>query len=180
MAENILFVDLPGPEAAPRALDALLRADDEGTLVLCEGAVIARAVDGTLDLPDCVDSTGARCFTMDDLMGGLVGLLGGPLGIMIGFGEGGFVGAARDTREGMGAGRGGAEGTDAGQAAGVSAALEMLAAEVPPGTTVLVADVREPSPDAADRALAPYGHPVARYPAGRVRREIESAKAERS
>ncbi|KAK1181610.1 DUF1269 domain-containing protein [Streptomyces sp. NBS 14/10] len=169
-------MDLPGPETAPRALDALLRADDEGTLVLCEGAVIARAVDGTLDLPDCVDSTGARCFTMDDLMGGLVGLLGGPLGIMIGFGEGGFVGAARDTREGMGAGRGGGEG----EAAGVSAALEMLAAEVPPGTTVLVADVREPSPDAADRALAPYGHPVARYPAGRVRREIESAKAERS
>lgn len=148
--------------------------------MLCEGAVIARAVDGTLDLPDCVDRTGARCFTMDDLMGGLVGLLGGPLGIMIGFGEGGFVGAARDTREGMGAGRGRGEGAGAGEAAGVSAALEMLAAEVPPGTTVLVADVREPSPDAADRALAPYGYPVARYPAARVRREIESAKAERS
>src|SRR5690242_20358133 len=102
MAENILFMDLPGPEAAPHALDALVRADGEGALVLCEGAVIARAMDGTLDLPDCVDHTGARCFSMDDLMGGLVGLLGGPLGIMIGFGEGGFVGAARDAREGTG------------------------------------------------------------------------------
>jgi hypothetical protein len=182
MAENILFLDLPGPEAAPRALDALLRAEDEGALVLCEGAVIARAVDGTLDLPDCVDRTGAHCFTSDDLMGGLVGLLGGPLGLMIGFGEGGYVGAARDAREGMGApGRMSAgEGVRAGAGVGVSAALEMLAAEVPPGTTVLVADVREPSPEAADRALAPYGHPVARYPAGRVRREIESAKADPS
>jgi uncharacterized membrane protein len=166
MAENILFMDIPGPEAAPHALDALLRADDEGKLALCEGAVIARAVDGTLDLPDCVDRTGARCFTVDGLMGGLVGLLGGPLGIMIGFGEGGFVGAARDAREGA--------------ATGVTAALEMLAAEVPPGTTVLVADVREPSPEVTDRALAPYGRPAARYPADRVRREIESAMADRS
>lgn len=168
MAENILFMDLAGPEAGPRALDALLRADDEGALSLCEGAVIARAMDGTLDLPDCVDGAGARCFTVDGLMGGLVGVLGGPLGLMIGFGEGGFVGAARDAREGTGAER----------RTGVSAALEMLAAEVPPGTTVLFADVRESSPEAADRALAPYGHPVARYPADRVRKEIESAIAD--
>ncbi|MER7787637.1 DUF1269 domain-containing protein [Streptomyces sp. NPDC097640] len=169
MGESVLFMDLAGPEAGPRALDALLRADDEGALSLCEGAVIARAMDGTLDLPDCVDGAGARCFTVDGLMGGLVGLLGGPLGIMIGFGEGGFIGAARDAREGTGA---------AERSTGVSAALEMLAAEVPPGTTVLFADVREPSSGAADRALAPYGRPVARYPADQVRKEIASAVAD--
>ncbi len=163
MTENVLFMDLDRPETGRLALDALRQAHAEGTIKLREATVITRDAEGALDFPDSVDnSSDAKGFAVGGLIGGLVGILGGPLGIMIGFGAGGLLGGARDAR----------------QASASSAALEMLAAEVPPGSTVLIAEISEDSPAPADEALAPYGPDVTRYPADEVREGVEEAIAE--
>ncbi|MFF2809626.1 DUF1269 domain-containing protein [Streptomyces sp. NPDC058000] len=163
MDDNILFLNVTGPPAGHHALDALRQAHADGKVKLREGAVVARDADGALDFPDAVDNTGtARAFAAGGLIGGLLGILGGPLGVMIGFGAGGLLGGAHDARE----------------ATEVNAALDMLAAEVPPGSTVLVAEIVEGDPAYADGLLASYGT-VARYPAQKVRKEVEAAIAER-
>lgn len=160
---NVLFLTVPDPDTGHQALDSLRAAHSEGGLTLREGAVISRGTDGNLDFPDAVDNTGtARAFALGGLIGGLLGILGGPLGVMIGFGAGGFAGGLHDARE----------------ATAANAALEMLAEEVPPGSTVLVAEIAEDGPDTADRALAPYGT-ATRYPADEIRKEVEDAIAEK-
>ncbi|MFF5129930.1 DUF1269 domain-containing protein [Streptomyces syringium] len=163
MDENVLFMNVDGPAVGHRALDALRKAHADDDIRLHEGAVIARDAQGALDFPDAVDNTGsARAFAVGGLIGGLLGILGGPLGIMIGFGAGGLIGGVRDARE----------------ATAGNAALEMLAAEVPPGSTVLVAQIEENGPDIVDDLLAPYGDVSTRYPADRLREEVERAIAE--
>ncbi|UQA92530.1 DUF1269 domain-containing protein [Streptomyces halobius] len=163
MNDNVLFLNVDGPQAGHRALDALRQAHVDGEVKLREGAVVARDADGALDFPDAVDNTGtARAFAVGGLIGGLLGILGGPLGVMIGFGAGGLVGGAHDARETTAA----------------NAALEMLAAEVPPGSTVLVAEIVEGDSAYVDGLLASYGT-VARYPAQEIRKEVEEAITER-
>ncbi|AJC61790.1 hypothetical protein GZL_09269 [Streptomyces sp. 769] len=163
MNDNILFLSVDDPQAGHQALDALRQAHSTGEVKLREAAVVARDADGVLDFPDAVDSTGtARAFAVGGLIGGLLGILGGPLGVMIGFGAGGLIGGAHDARE----------------ATAANAALEMLAAEVPPGSTVLVAELVEDDPSLADGLLAPYGT-AARYSAREVREEVEEAITER-
>ncbi|MFG3259486.1 DUF1269 domain-containing protein [Streptomyces sp. NPDC048172] len=159
MTENILFSDFTGrgTDAATRALDALGAAHDEGELKLREARVIARDAEGNLDIPGDVDHTSsASGFAVGGLVGALVGLIGGPVGVMIGFGAGGLIGGSQDAR----------------RATETNAALEELADEVPPGSTVLVADIDEKTPEAADRILGPD---VRRYEASRLREELEEA-----
>ncbi|MGG2463471.1 DUF1269 domain-containing protein [Streptomyces sp. RGM 3693] len=162
MNDNVLFLNVDDPQAGHRALDALRQAHADGEVKLREAAVVARDAGGVLDFPDAVDSTGtARAFTAGGLIGGLLGILGGPLGVMIGFGAGGLIGGAHDARE----------------ATAINAALEMLAAEVPPGSTVLVAELVEDDSSLVDGLLVPYGSAV-RYPAREIRKEVEEAIAQ--
>ncbi|MBF6056489.1 DUF1269 domain-containing protein [Streptomyces eurocidicus] len=160
MDEHVLFMNVDGPGAGRHALDALRQAHEDGDIRLREATVISRDAEGNLEFPDSEDHTGtARGFAVGGLVGGLVGILGGPLGIMIGFGAGGLIGGARDARE----------------ATAANAAVEMLAAEVPPGSTVLIAEVAEDRPELVDGALEPYGDAVERYPAEGVRKAVEAA-----
>ncbi|MEV5596934.1 DUF1269 domain-containing protein [Streptomyces sp. NPDC052496] len=165
MDENVLFLDLTdaGPGAARRALDALRHEDAEHRIALREATVIARDTDGNVTFPESEDHTGtARGFAVGGLLGGLVGLLGGPLGALAGFGAGGLLGGVHDAR----------------RASADNAAVDMLAAEVPPGRTVLVAEVSEPARGPADAALAGLGPEIVRYPAAEVRQQVEELIAE--
>ncbi|MFE3771195.1 DUF1269 domain-containing protein [Streptomyces sp. NPDC059122] len=163
MNDNILFLNVDGPQAGQQALDALRQAHANGEVKLREAAVVARDADGVLDFPDAVDNTGtARAFTVGGLIGGLLGILGGPLGVMIGFGAGGLIGGAHDARE----------------ATASNAMLEMLASEVPPGSTVLVAELVEEDSSLVDGLLAPYGT-ATRYPTREIRKEVEKAMSQR-
>ncbi|GAA0475482.1 DUF1269 domain-containing protein [Streptomyces sp. NPDC046215] len=160
MDEHVLFMNVDSPAAGHRALEALRRVHGDGDIKLREATVITRDAGGALDFPDSEDNTGtARGFAVGGLVGGLVGILGGPLGIMIGFGAGGLIGGARDARE----------------ATAANAAVEMLAAEVPPGSTVLIAELAEDRPELLDDILEPYGTALERYPADRVREAVEAA-----
>ncbi|MFF8284766.1 DUF1269 domain-containing protein [Streptomyces albus] len=157
MTENIVFADFTerGTRAALRALDSLEEAHRAGSLTVREARVIGRDADGNAEVVGEVDNTTrATGLAVGGLVGALVGLVGGPAGALAGFGAGGLIGGGRDARRVFETNEG----------------LEELTAEIPPGSTVVVADVEEVSTDPLDRAL---GTGVSRYLASRVRRDLE-------
>ncbi|RCG22496.1 DUF1269 domain-containing protein [Streptomyces diacarni] len=157
MTEYIVFADFTerGTQAALRALDRLEAAHRAGTVALREARVIGRDAEGEAEIVGEVDNTGtATGFAVGGLIGALVGLMGGPAGALLGFGAGGLIGGGHDARRVIETNEG----------------LEELTAEIPPGSTVVVADLDEESTDPADAALGPG---VSRYLASRVRRDLE-------
>ncbi|MET9862588.1 DUF1269 domain-containing protein [Streptomyces smyrnaeus] len=157
MTENILFADFTerGTRAALHALDELEQAHRQGALELREARVIGRDADGKAEVAGEVDHTdSATGLAVGGLVGALLGLVGGPAGALLGFGAGGLIGGGHDARRVIETNEG----------------LEELTAEIPPGSTVVVADVKETSTDPADRALGPG---VSRYLAATVRQELE-------
>lgn len=161
MTVNILFADFTdrGTEAALGALDDLAGAHTEGKLKLREARVIGRDPEGNVEVPGEVDhSNSSAGFAVGGLVGALAGLVGGPVGAVIGFGAGGLIGGGHDVR----------------RVTETNAALEELTSEIPPGSTVLVAEVDEDAPGPADKALGPG---IRRYAATQVRKELEEALA---
>lgn len=159
MTENILLADYTfrGRDAALQGLAALDRAHEDGSLKLREARVISRDDAGDVDVPGEVDHTHTSAgFAVGGVVGALVGLVGGPVGVMIGFGTGGLIGGTQDAR----------------RVTETNAALEELTAEIPPGSTVLVAEVDEDATGPADEAL---GLDVHRYSAAKVREDLEHA-----
>ncbi|NSC22209.1 DUF1269 domain-containing protein [Streptomyces albus subsp. chlorinus] len=157
MTENIVFADFTGrgTRAALQALDGLEDAHRAGTLRLREARVIGRDADGNAEIVGEVDNIGsATGFAVGGLIGALVGLVGGPAGALVGFGAGGLIGGSHDARRVIETNEG----------------LEELTAEIPPGSTVVVADVEEESSEPVDEAMGPG---VSRYLASRVRRDLE-------
>ncbi|MBO8188442.1 DUF1269 domain-containing protein [Streptomyces spirodelae] len=157
MTENLLFADFTerGTRAALLALDKLESAHQAGALELREARVIGRNADGNAEVVGEVDHTVAVTgLAVGGLVGALLGLVGGPPGALLGFGAGGLIGSGHDARRVVETNEG----------------LEELTAEIPPGSTVVVADVRETSTGPADEALGPG---VSRYLAATVRQELE-------
>jgi uncharacterized membrane protein len=95
------------------------------------------------------------------LIGMLVGVLGGPLGVLLG------------TSTGMVAGGVAA----AAHADDQDIALTALAGQIAPGSTVLVAEVGEVTPDVVDKTMATLGGTVTRRSAADVYAEVQSARA---
>ncbi|MBO8195871.1 DUF1269 domain-containing protein, partial [Streptomyces oryzae] len=157
MTENILCADFTerGTLAALHALDRLDSAHDQGALELREARVVVRDADGNAEVVGEVDHiSGATGWAVGGLVGALLGLVGGPKGALLGFGAGGLIGGGHDARRVVETNEG----------------LEELTAEIPPGSTVVVADVKETSTGPADKALGPG---VSRYLATTVRQELE-------
>ena len=144
-----------GTGAALHALDMLERAHRKGALELREARVVGRDVDGNAEVVGEVDNiSGATGLTVGGLTGALLGLVGGPKGALQGFGTGGLTGGGHDARRVIETNEG----------------LEELTSQIPPGSTVVVADVKETSTGPADEVLGPG---VSRYLAATVRRELE-------
>jgi uncharacterized membrane protein len=157
MTENILFADFTerGTDAALHALEELRSAHERGALELREARVVGRDADGRAETVDGVDNTGSpKGLAVGGLIGAVLGLVGGPPGALLGFAAGGVIGTSHDARRVIETNEG----------------LEELTAEIPPGSTVVVADVKERFTEPADRALGPG---VTRYLADQVRRELE-------
>jgi uncharacterized membrane protein len=90
----------------------------------------------------------------------LIGILGGPLGILIGGTTGALIGSLFDVQD--------AEDTQS--------VLSDISNSVPIGHTALLADVTEQSPEVIDTAMAQLGGSVLRRPIDEVEAEIASAE----
>jgi uncharacterized membrane protein len=163
-AYNVISVSFDPDSNAYAALTALKELDSQDRLNVEAAAVVVRGDDGQIEVKDRVGSDDFAGTASGGLLGLLIGILGGPLGVLIGGTYGLMVGSLVDLDE--------AEETDS--------VLSQISASVRPGHTALLAQVTEQSPEVVDTAMAGLGGSVVRRPVYDVEAEIAAAeKAQR-
>jgi uncharacterized membrane protein len=163
-AYNVISVSFDPDTNAYAALTALKELESQNRLSVEAAGVVVRGDDGQIVVKDRAGSYDFTGTASGGLLGLLVGILGGPLGVLIGGTYGLMVGSLVDLDE--------AEDTDS--------VLAQISASLQPGHTALLAEVTEQSPEVVDTAMADLGGTVLRRPVYEVEAEIAAAeKAQR-
>ncbi len=163
-AYNVVCVSFEPDSNAYAALTALKELESQTRLGVDAAAVVARGDDGAIVVKDRVDAPEYAGTASGGLLGLLIGILGGPLGVLIGGTYGLMLGSLVDLGE--------IEETDS--------VLSQISASVRPGHTALLAQVTEKSPEVVDAAMARLGGTVLRRRVDDVEAEIAAAeKAQR-
>jgi uncharacterized membrane protein len=161
---NVISVSFDADNDAYAALTALKELAAQDRLQLEAAAVIERGEDGAIVVKDSVGSFDYAGTTTGGLLGLLVGIIGGPLGVLLGGSYGLMVGSLFDLA--------GAEETES--------VLSQISTSARPGHTALLAQVTEQSPEVVDAAMAGFSGTVLRRPVAEVEAEIAAAeKAQR-
>jgi len=162
--DNVLvisFGDDPENDAnAYQALTDLEQLDSQGQIKLAGAAVVARDPDGRIDIKSDVENDPFAGTATGGVIGVLLGIVGGPLGILLGGTYGVLAGSLFDLDE--------AETTES--------VLGEIAEQVQPTRTAVLAQVTEQSPEVIDAAMARLGGQVMRRPASEIEQEIAVAQ----
>ena len=153
---NVIAVAFDADVNAYAALTKLKELDAQDQIEVHEAVVAQRATDGTVTVKDQVGSPELLGTAGGGLTGLLVGILGGPVGVLIGGSTGLLVGSLLDLDE----------------ADQVETSLGRLSKSVEPGRTALLAVVTEPSPEIVDAAMAALGGTVLRRGVDEVEAEV--------
>lgn len=156
--ETVLLIPTPDAPTGRSVLRALEELADGRGIELRAGAVVARRVDGGWDLPEETEKFLYRGTITSGALGALIGMLAGPVGLVVGATAGLLVGSS----------------VEIGDAQKVESMIHALPRLIPPGTTAVIADVNEADPVTVDRALLAFALPAWRIP----RREVEATVAE--
>ena len=161
---NVVAVAFDADVNAYAALTKFKELDSQEQIEVHEAVVVQRAADGSMTVKDQVGSPDLVGTAGGGLTGLLVGVLGGPLGVLIGGSTGLLVGSLFDIDE----------------AEQVETALGQLSKSVEPERTAVLAVVTEPSPEVVDAAMAVFGGTVLRRGVYEVEAEVAAIeKAER-
>ena len=162
--DNVLVVtfgDEPeGDKNAYQALTDLKQLDSQGQIKIAGAAVVTRDRDGRVEVKSDVGDDPNVGAASGGVIGLLVGILGGPLGVLLGGTYGLLVGSLFDLDD--------AETTES--------VLGEISKQVQPSRTAVLAQVTEESPDVIDAAMARLGGEVMRRPVVDVEEEIAAAE----
>ena len=162
---NVIAVAFEDDQNAYTALTSLKELDSQHRVVVKEASVIFRGEDGQVVVKDSVETSSLPATAGGGLIGLLVGILGGPLGVLLGGSYGLFVGSLVDL-------------SDIDE---VDSSLGRISSSVKLGRTALLAVVDEPDNEIVDASMAAHGGTVARRPVAEVQAEIAAAEeAERT
>ena len=153
--ENVIAVTFSQDSKAYEALTQLNELDSQHQVDLAGAAVVAREEDGHVEVKDEVADPSYAGTAGGGLVGLIIGILGGPLGILIGGATGILIGSLFDLDD--------ADETES--------TLSDLSKAVHVGRTALLAEVTEPSTDVVDTAMKQLGGDV-------LRRAVEDVEAE--
>jgi uncharacterized membrane protein len=164
--ENVIAVSFDSSNAAYDAVTKLKELDQQGQVTLYEGRVVERDPTGQLAVKDSVlgaeDKRGLTTVS-GGLIGMLVGVIAGPVGMLLGGSMGLMTGAVIemdvDDRD--------------------DSVLSAFARHVQPGTTAVLAHVNEQSEEIVDNAMTGMGGNVLRRPAVDVETELAAAQEAR-
>ena len=160
--ESVVIIRFPQSSQAYQAVSELRGLGESLTsLQVRSAALVERASDGTLRVPEGDDEIIGVGTATGGLLGTLVGVLGGPLGVLLGFGTGALAGAMFDVD----------------RATGEDSAVALLSAQILPGSTALIVDAVETTPEPLDQLAARFGATVERQPAAQVAAEVEATEA---
>jgi len=94
--ENVVVVRFTEPSKAYQALSVLKDCDAEGRIRLESAAIVERTAAGELQIQESDDNVGLVGTASGSLIGMLVGVLGGPVGLLLGWGSGALIGGLFD------------------------------------------------------------------------------------
>ena len=162
--DNVLVVsfgDDPAKDTnAYQALTDLEQLDSQGQIKIADAAVVTRDHDGHIEVKSEVGNDPYLGTAGGGLIGLLLGIIGGPLGILLGGTYGALVGSLFDIDD--------AETTES--------VLGEISKQAQPMRTVVLAQVDEQSPEVIDAAMARLGGDVMRRPVVEVEQEIAAAQ----
>jgi uncharacterized membrane protein len=163
-ANNVLVVtfgeDPANDKNAYQALTDLKQLDSQGQTKIAGAAVVTRDVDGHLDVKSELGDNSYQGTATGGMIGLLVGIIGGPLGVLLGGSYGLLVGSLFDIDD--------VETTESD--------LADISKSVRPTRTALLAQVTEQSPEVIDTAMAKLGGEVMRRPVADVEEEVAAAQ----
>jgi uncharacterized membrane protein len=143
-----------------QALTDLKQLDSQGQIKIAGAAFVTRDPDGHVDVKSEVGNDPYTGTATGGVIGLLVGIIGGPLGLLLGGATGVMVGSLFDIDD--------AETTES--------VLGQISKQVHPSRTAVLAQVTEQSPKVIDTAMARPGGEVLRRPVVDVEEEIAAAQ----
>jgi uncharacterized membrane protein len=157
---SVIAVSFEDDGTAYKAMTLLEELDSQHRVDVREAVVVARDEDGQLVDKDRVESSSLPGTATGGLIGLLIGVIGGPIGVLVGGTYGLFVGSLFDLSE--------ADESDT--------ALGAISSSVKIGHTALLAVVDEQSTEVVDAAMTDLGGTVARRSVAVVEAEIAAAE----
>jgi uncharacterized membrane protein len=162
--DSVIAVAFEDDSNAYNALTLLKELDTQQRVGVREAAVVVRRDDGQVVEKDQISSAFLEGTASGGLIGLLLGIIGGPFGMLIGGTGGLMLGSLLDLDD--------IEDTES--------ALGAISKSVQPGRTAVLAVVTEQSPEVVDTAMSGLGGTVFRRPLDEVEAEISAAaEAER-
>lgn len=158
--ESVLAINFAQDPNAYEALTTLKELDGQGQVTLAGAAVVLRNEDGGIDIKDEVGDTGYEGTATGGIVGLIVGILGGPFGVLLGGATGVLIGSLFDLDD--------LDDTES--------VLGEMSRSVRVGHDAVLAEVTEQSPEVVDSAMERLGGTVVRRPLDDVEAEIAVAE----
>jgi uncharacterized membrane protein len=160
--ENIIVGTFAEESKTYQAFSEIKQLATRNPEVRIEGlAIVRRKADGSLETPDMA-TKGYNSSFKGGLLGSLVGILGGPIGMLLGWGTGAVIGGLRD----------------AGEIREDYQLLQRLTEQMKPGQVALVGHVKESSNAPINDVVRRLGGELLRRPSAEIERELENAARE--
>jgi uncharacterized membrane protein len=157
---NVLAINFTDDGNAYEALTTLKELDGQGQVAVEGAAVVLRHEDGSIAIKDEVGDIGYEGAATGGVIGLIVGILGGPIGVLIGGATGVLVGSLFDL-------------DDLDETESV---LGEMSRTVRPGHLAVLAVVDEQSPEVIDAAILRLNGAILRLPLVDVEAEIAAAE----
>jgi uncharacterized membrane protein len=158
--EDLIAVSFSEHGNAYEALSRLKELDAKGEVRVRGAAVVVRGEDGKIVTKEEFAPEKADGPLTGGLVGLVIGVLGGPIGVLVGGATGVLVGSLFDEGD-----------TDA-----TESALSDISKSIAVGQTALLTDVYEETPTAIDAVMAGLDGSVVRRSAGDVEAELAAAE----
>jgi uncharacterized membrane protein len=159
-AHNVIAVSFEDRSKAYEALSELKGAALEGRVDVLSATIVTRDEYGRLSTPESGDVVAGAATVGGSLIGLMIGVIGGPIGMLFGWTGGLLVGGAFDIHR--------ADRTDS--------VLGEISRAIPLGGTAVVAEVEEYAFEVVDVLMLELGGTVYRRPTELVLAEIEAAE----
>jgi uncharacterized membrane protein len=160
IVDNVVVVGFKENSKAYEGLSALRTLSDQKQLTAPSAAVVERDQNGTLQIKDSFDTETGVATAGGGFVGMLLGVIAGPLGMVLGLTGGALAGGSFELR----------------RSDEQDEVLTQLNTAINPGHTVLVAQVNEPTLDVLDKAMANLDGIVLRRSEADVLAELEAAE----
>jgi uncharacterized membrane protein len=157
---NVIAVTFDNDSNAYEALTTLKELESQGQIGIRGAAVVARDDTGSVLDKDEVGGDSLAGTATGGIVGLLIGILGGPFGILIGGATGLLIGSLFDDAD--------ADETES--------ALAEISKSIRVGHNALLAEVAEQSPEVIDTAMTQLGGTVLRRSSSDVEAEVAAAE----